>query len=166
YFLNAIFIARRTARTSGTSIEEAVANFFLEPEENFRVLVETANDAIVSFDNEGRILLWNYAAEKIFGYNRSEAVGSILSDLIIPDGYADILKKEMKDFTVTGKSTQIRKTIEIEAQRKYGKVFPVEFSISARETSDGWWIYTGIIRDITGRKQAEEALRESEARFR
>ncbi|MDL5503086.1 MAG: hypothetical protein QSU88_07710, partial [Candidatus Methanoperedens sp.] len=48
YFLNAIFIARRTARNRGTSIEEAVANFFREPEENFRVLVETANDAIVS----------------------------------------------------------------------------------------------------------------------
>ena len=165
YFLNAIFIARRTARTRGTSIEEAVANFFREPEENFRVLVETANDAIVSFDNEGRILLWNSAAEKIFSYNRSEAVGSILSDLIIPDSYADILKKEMKNLTVTGKSTQIRKTIEMEAKRKDGKVFPVEFSISARETSDGW-IYTGIIRDITRRKRAEEALRESEARFR
>ena len=157
YFLNAIFIARRTARNRGTSIEEAVANFFREPEENFRVLIETANDAIVSFDNEGRVLLWNSAAEKIFSYNRSEAVGSILSDLIIPDSYADILKKEMKNLTVTGKSTQIRKTIEMEAKRKDGKVFPVEFSISARETSDGW-IYTGIIRDITRRKQAEEAL--------
>ncbi|MFZ3166858.1 MAG: PAS domain S-box protein [Candidatus Methanoperedens sp.] len=157
YFLNAIFIARRTARTRGTSIEEAVANFFREPEENFKVLIETANDAIVSFDNEGRILLWNSAAEKIFSYNRSEAVGSILSDLIIPDSYADILKKEMKNLTVTGKSTQIRKTIEMEAKRKDGKVFPVEFSISARETSDGW-IYTGIIWDITRRKRAEEAL--------
>ncbi|CAG0984391.1 two-component system, cell cycle sensor histidine kinase and response regulator CckA [Methanosarcinales archaeon] len=157
YFLNAIFIARRTAHTRGTSIEEAVANFFREPEENFRVLVETANDAIVSFDDEGRILLWNSAAEKIFSYNRDEAVGSILSVLIIPDSYADILKKEMKNLTVTGKSTQIRKTIEMEAQRKDGKVFPVEFSISARETSDGW-IYTCIIRDITRRRNAEEAL--------
>ena len=165
YFLNAIFVARRTARTRGTSTEEAVANFFREPEENFRVLVETANDAIVSLDNEGRVLLWNSAAEKIFSYNRSEAVGSILGDLIIPDSYADILKKEMKNLTVTGKSTQIRKIIEMEAKRKDGKAFPVEFSISARETSDGW-IYTGIIRDITRRKRAEEALRESEARFR
>ncbi|MBZ0173727.1 MAG: PAS domain S-box protein [Candidatus Methanoperedens sp.] len=157
YFLNAIFIARRTALNRGTSIEEAVANFFREPDENFRVLIETANDAIVSFDNEGRVLLWNSAAEKIFSYNRSEAVGSIFSDLIIPDSYADILKKEMKTLTVTGKSTQIRKTIEMEAKRKDGKVFPVEFSISARKTSNGW-IYTGIIRDITRRKRAEEAL--------
>ena len=147
YFLNAIFIARRTARTRGTSIEKAVANFFREPEENFKVLIETANDAIVSFDNESRILLWNSAAEKIFGYNRDEAVGSILSDLIIPDSYADILKKEMKNLSVTGKSTQIRKTIEMEAKTKNGKVFPVEFSISARNI--GWGIYTGIIRDIT-----------------
>jgi PAS domain S-box-containing protein len=165
YFLNAIFIARRTARTRGISIEEAIANFFREPEENFRVLVETANDAIVSFDNEGRVLLWNSAAEKIFGYNRSEAVGSILSDLIIPDSYADIMKKEMRNLIVEGKSTQIGKTTEMEAKRKNGKVFPVEFSISARKTSNEW-MYTSIIRDINERKRVEEALRESEERFK
>ncbi|WP_143311586.1 PAS domain S-box protein [Candidatus Methanoperedens nitroreducens] len=160
YFLNAIFIARRTARTRGTSIEEAVANFFREPEENFRILVETANDAIVSFDNESRVLLWNSAAEKIFGYNRSEAVGSILGDLIIPDSYDGTIKKEMENLTVTGKSTQIGKPIEMETKKKDGKVFPVEFSISARKTSDGW-MYTSIIRDITERKRAEEALRKA-----
>ncbi|NJD78930.1 MAG: PAS domain S-box protein [Candidatus Methanoperedens sp.] len=165
YFLNAILIARKTARARGISIEEAVANFFHESEENFKVLVETANDAIVSFNNEGRVLLWNSAAEKIFGYKRSEAFGSILSDLIIPDSYTDAIKKEMENLTVTGKSTQIGKTIEIEAKRKDGKIFPVEFSISARKTSDGW-MYTSIIRDITERKRAEEALSESEVKYR
>ncbi|HWQ96148.1 MAG TPA: PAS domain-containing protein [Candidatus Methylomirabilis sp.] len=122
YFLNAIFIARRTAHTRGTSIEEAVANFFRDPEENFKVVIEMANDAIVSFDNEGRVLLWNSAAEKIFSYNRGEAACSILSDLIIPDSYTDILKEEMKNLTVTGKSKQIRKTIEMEAKKKWKSI--------------------------------------------
>ncbi|MCX9010720.1 MAG: PAS domain S-box protein [Candidatus Methanoperedens sp.] len=163
YFLIAILTTIRRARTRGIPLERAIANFFREPEANFRVLIETVNDAIVSFDNEGRILLWNPAAERIFGYSRDEAVGMSFIDLIIPDRYADSLRKEIETFTITGKSTLIGRTTEIEAKRKDGKEFPVEFSTSARKIADGW-IYTSIIRDITERKQAEEALRKERDR--
>ena len=111
YFLNAIFIAKRTARIRGTSIEETVANFFREPEANFRVLIETANDAIVSFDNQGRVILWNPAAEKIFGYGRDEAIGSLLGNLIFSDRYADNLREVMENLTIPEKSGLAKRTI-------------------------------------------------------
>jgi len=157
YILIAILTTIRKARTRRIPLERAIANFFRESEANFRMLIETVNDAIVSFDNEGRILLWNPAAERIFGYSRGEIVGLSFIDLIIPDRYADSLRKEIETFTITGKSMLVGKTTETEAKRKDGKEFPVEFSTSARKIADGW-IYTCIIRDITGRKLIEKEL--------
>lgn len=157
YFLIAVLTAARGARARGISLEKALAEFFRAAEAQYKALVETSSDAIISVHHEGRVLLWNSAAVKIFGYSRDEALGSSLVDLIIPEKYADRMREELAKLATTGKSSLIGRATEIEAKRRDGEVFPVELSVSARKTADGW-IGTVILRDITERKRMEEEI--------
>ena len=161
YFFIAVITAIRGARAKGISLEVGIANFFREAEEHYRTLIETVGDAIISTDYEGRVLLWNSAAETMFGYSRGEAVGSLMTELIVPDHHAESFRN---DLAKADKNPLIGQTTAIEARRKDGKVFPAEISISVRKTA-GTWISTIIVRDITERKKAEEALRYSEERY-
>lgn len=155
YFLTAVLTTMRGARAKGIPLERIIATFFREAEELYRALVETVTDAIISIDHEGRVLLWNSASEKMFGYGRGEAVGSLLVDLIVSDQDADGLRADLENLAQTGESHLVGKATELEAKRKGGEIFPVELSISARKTADGW-ISTIIIRDITERKELEK----------
>jgi PAS domain S-box-containing protein len=159
YFLIAVLTAARGARIRRVPLEKALAEFFRAAEEQYKALVETSSDAIISVHHEGRILLWNAAAEKIFGYTRDEVLDSSLIDLIIPEKYADRMREELEKLATNGKSSLIGRATELEAKRRDGEVFPAELSVSARKTADGW-IGTLIIRDITERKLTEEALQE------
>ncbi len=152
YFFVAVLTVTRGARAKGISLELTLANFFREAERHYRALIDTVSDAIISVNDENRVLLWNSAAEKMFGYSRGEAIGSFLNDLIVPDYYADSLSK---DFAKAEKNWLIGKIREIEASRKNGELFPAEFSVSSRKGANGR-INTIIIRDISGRKKAEE----------
>ena len=164
-FFMAVLTTIKGARIMGMPLERAMSCFFREAEEFCRALVETVTDAIISIDHEGRILLWNSAADKTFGYSRDEAVGSLMIDLIIPDQCADSMRRAMENLAKTGSGPLIGKTTEMEAKKKDGQVFPVEFSVSATNTADGWRS-TIIARDVTKRKQMEDALRESEEKYR
>lgn len=164
YFLMAVLGAARSARAKGIRLEKDITILFRDSENLYRTLIETVTDAIVSVDNEGRVLLWNSAANKTFRYSQAEAIGSLIVDLIVPDKGADNLRKEIENLVRTGKSPLIGKTAEIEAKRKDGEVFPAELSVAVRKTA-GTRITTIVARDITGRKKAEEALRASEERY-
>lgn len=161
YFFIAVLTVTRGARAKGISLELTLADFFREAEKHYRALIDTVSDAIISVNHENRVLLWNSAAEKMFGYSRGEAVGSFLNYLIVPDYYADSLSK---DFAKAEKNWLIGKTREIEARKKNGELFPAELSVSSRKGANGR-ISTIIIRDITERKKAEEALKYSEERY-
>ena len=127
-------------------------------------MVETATDAIVSADQDDRIILWNSGAERIFGYTKGEVIGAPLIGLIIPEEYASVMK-DLVDSAGTGAVSSLsRSTAEVEAKRKEGRLLPVEVSAFSRRLPTGS-VYTCILRDITERKQAEEALRESESRY-
>ena len=130
-----------------------------ESEEKFRKISIAAQDAIVMMDNEGSILFWNKAAEKMFGYAEQEIVGKELHTHIVPQRYYEDFKKGFKIFKTTGRGTVIGKTLELEAIKKDGREFPVELSTSAI-TLRGKWNALGIIRDITERKQMEKRLKE------
>jgi PAS domain S-box-containing protein len=134
-----------------------------ESEERFRGISNTAADAILLMDNDGRISYWNPSAEKMFGYTTKEAIGKELHMLLAPEKYYEEYTKGFARFKNTGKGPAIGNTLEFSALRKDDTEFPIEVSTSAIQIK-GKWHSVGIVRNITDRKKAEEVLREKEAR--
>jgi PAS domain S-box-containing protein len=135
-----------------------------QAEQKFRSVTESAIDAIISADHTGCIISWNKAATKILGYTEEEAVGERL-ELIIPERFHDAHRNGMARFTQTGDARAIGKTVELAARKKSGEEVPIELSLSTWTVRDERY-YTGIIRDIGERKEAEETLRQSEQTLR
>ncbi len=130
-----------------------------ESEEKFRGIVETATDAIVAIDHSHKIILFNKAAEEIFGYNREEVLGEDLN-ILIPTQYGDH-SRHVTRYMETRKPHVIGKVVESTALRKGGEEFPVTIARSATRVKDGQ-VFTAIIRDQTQRKQMEKRLIQSE----
>jgi len=135
-----------------------VENALLESEELTRAILDSAFDAIISMDADGRVRSWNKSAETIFGWFASDIIGNTLSDTIIPPRYREPHEKGIKRFLATGKTKVVNQQIEIFALHRDGFEFPVEISISAIPW-EGSFIFNGIIRDISARKNAEEKVR-------
>ncbi len=125
-------------------------------QEQFRAVADSASDAIISADSLGNIVYWNRAAESVFGYAVDEVLGRPL-DFIMPERYRDAHHEGMARTNSGGESRVIGHTVELHGLRKDGAEFPLELSLSTW-TIDGSVFYTGIIRDITERKQVEREL--------
>ncbi|HEX5591669.1 MAG TPA: ATP-binding protein, partial [Candidatus Limnocylindrales bacterium] len=110
------------------------------------------------------IVSWNKAATRILGFTEEEAIGQRL-ELIIPERYHELHRTGMARFTATGVAHVIGTTVELAARTKSGVEVPIELSLSTWTVRDQRY-YTGIIRDIGERKEAEEALRQSEQELR
>ncbi|MEJ2347047.1 MAG: PAS domain S-box protein, partial [Gammaproteobacteria bacterium] len=128
-----------------------------ESEAKFRSVMESAIDAIISADAEGRIRSWNSAATALFGYAEDEVIGQAI-EVIIPKRYRESHREGINRVSSGGASHVIGKTVELAAIRKDGAEFPVELSLATWLLDDRRY-YTGIIRDITERKQAEQKFR-------
>ncbi len=129
-------------------------------EEFHRVVVEAASDAVVSIDHRGDILLANHATTTIFGYEQSELTGQPLT-ILMPEYLRDLHKAGLKRYQDTGHRHINWQGTELIALRKNGQEFPVEVSFGEM-TNNGHRVFTGFIRDISERKQAEETLRARE----
>jgi len=141
----------------GLAVENAlIYNRLKETEERFRSLVEGASDAIISGDGDGTITYWNRAAETIFGYSAKEAMRKNLS-LIIPEGYREAHRRGVLRLSARGEPTMRARTMEVVGRKKDGSEFPVELSVASWK-GDGGIYFTGILRDITERRQQEEQL--------
>jgi len=128
----------------------------IEKEEKFRMLTETASDAIVSIDSKGNVISWNGSAEKIFGFTSKQIVGKNVQ-LIIPTGHKKAHQTGLKEIVSGRKPRMEGKTITIEGVRKDGTVFPIELSLSSWKSADTVF-FTAIMRDITERIKAEQEL--------
>jgi PAS domain S-box-containing protein len=128
-----------------------------ESEAKFRSVMESAIDAIISADSEGLIRSWNSAATALFGHTEAEVIGQPI-EMIIPDRYREAHQKGIHRVSSGGESHVIGKTVELAAVRKDGSEFPVELSLATWFLDDTRY-YTGIIRDISERKQAEQKFR-------
>jgi PAS domain S-box-containing protein len=134
-----------------------------ESEERYRGVAEAASDVIIAVGEDGRIQLVNSSVEKVFGYTPSEVVGANLTTLM-PEYMRDQHKAGMERYLETGEKQLKWSGVELRGLHKDGYEVPVEVAFS-EYVKDGRRIFTGIVRDITERKRAEEALRESEERF-
>jgi len=123
-------------------------------------LVQTAQDAIVSIDREGRIELFNPAAEQIFGYNRDEVVGQNVN-LLMPEPYANEHDDYLMRLQRTGEFRAVGRTRVIAARRQSGEVFPIELSLAKIAIGDEV-TYGAFIRDISEKVRLQEQLLERE----
>ena len=150
YFLLSANSAWREARTRGVGLSETLAELF-SPGLHWQGIMATVSDAIVSYNDQGEILLWNQAAERIFGYPEAEVVGKSI-DLILPDRKA-------------AEAPRLNAGVsELELVRQNGSRFNAEISVSTRQSPLGA-LTTLVIRDVTARQQAEKAQAASRARF-
>jgi PAS domain S-box-containing protein len=141
-----------------------VEHALTESQERFRSLVESATDAIVVADHRGRIVSWNRAASTLFGYAEAEVLGRPLTDLM-PARYRDAHQKGLQRLRAGGEARLIGKVVELEGLRKDGSEFPLELSLATWQTQTETF-FSGIIRDISERKQVQATLAASEERFR
>ncbi|MBI5889111.1 MAG: PAS domain S-box protein [Nitrosomonadales bacterium] len=132
-------------------------NALRESEEKFRSASAAAQDALIMVDAEGLVSFWNAAAEKIFGYREEEILGKSLHSMLAPDKYREAYMAGFSNFLSTGQGNAVGKTLELEAIRKGGEVFPIEISLSSVKHGDHW-LGIGIVRDITERKRVEAEL--------
>lgn len=136
-----------------------------EAQERMTGIISSAMDAIITVNAEQRVVLFNAAAEQMFGCTASEAVGQSL-DRFIPERFRAAHREHIPAFARTHVTR--RRMGELGAifgVRADGEEFPIEASISQVEAG-GQRLYTVILRDISARKRAEEELRRSEERYR
>jgi PAS domain S-box-containing protein len=136
-----------------------------DSEARIRAVLETALDCIIIMDGQSRIVEFNPAAERMFGYKRSDVLMKKMPELLMPPDLRDAYYLEITQFRKTGESEIIGKRIEVTAKRSNGEEFPVELAVS-RIPKRGEELFTGYLRDITVRKRAERSLSESEERYR
>jgi PAS domain S-box-containing protein len=122
-------------------------------------MLNVALDCVILMDAAGRIVQFNPAAERTFGYTESEAVGHPLADLIIPPNQREAHRIGLARYLETGEEGVLNRRLELTAVRKNGEEFPVEVAI-APISSEGAAMFAGYMRDITERRRSEAALSE------
>lgn len=118
-------------------------------------ILEIASEAIISVDEDQRIILFNRGAEEIFGYRSAEAMGQSL-DMLLPEKSVNSHRRHMASFAASAETARyMSERVEIFGRRRNGEIFPAEASISKHELDAGR-IFTVVLRDITERKETED----------
>ncbi len=136
-----------------------------ESQSRLEAIVSTALNGIITIDSNQNIILFNPSAERIFGYSVDEVIGQSL-EILIPHRYQHLHASHVEAYGVSGNSDRKKGLLDsLYGQRANGEEFPMEAFISRSEVG-GQKFFTVIFQDITERKQAEDALKESERKFR
>jgi PAS domain S-box-containing protein len=136
---------------------ETAAAALVAQYEHSRMLIESAYDAFVSIDDQGVITGWNAAAEAMFGWQRTEAVGRQLAETIVPREYRAAHKAGISRFLATGEGPILNQRLELTALHRDGREFPIELAVWPVDSDEGH-TFSAFIRDITQRKKNEEAI--------
>ncbi len=121
-----------------------------------RDIVESAFDAIITIDGKGGITSFNPSAQEMFGYSENEVMNENIS-IIVPSPHRTMHDDYINRYISTQEPHIIGTPRELEAQRKDGSIFPIELCVTGKQFG-GHWIFTGMIRDITERKQLKAEL--------
>ncbi|MCA9519138.1 MAG: PAS domain S-box protein [Myxococcales bacterium] len=121
-------------------------------------VVGAALDCVITSDAEGRVIEFNPAAERTFGYRRAEVLGQDMADLIVPPQHRAAHRAGMARWLVTGEGAILGRRIEITAVRKGGEEFPIEIAVLPLDVP-GARFATAYLRDITARRRADEHQR-------
>src|ERR671917_2940645 len=125
-------------------------------EARYRTVLDAAFDAIVTITPEGIMRWFNPGAEHMFGHKAEEVVGQPVT-LLMPERYRELCVAGLHRYLRTGEARVVGGTTELVGLRKDGSEFPIEMSLG-ESLEDGERLFTGVIRDVTKRKQAEDAL--------
>jgi PAS domain S-box-containing protein len=121
-------------------------------------VLESALDCVITMNHEGRVVEFNPAAERTFGYRRADAVGQKVGDLIVPPALREQHRNGLAHFLATGESRVIGQRLELTGMRADGSEFPVEVSILRIGSVDPP-MFAGYMRDLTERKRGEQSTR-------
>lgn len=153
------FIWANAARLDRADMRRKEAEQSLrEREEQTRLIVETALDAVVTIDSDGVITGWNPQAEATFGWAGKEAIGHSLNEMIVPAQHRGAHEQGLRKYFATGEAVVLKRRIEITALHRDGHEFPVELAITPIQLGDRFR-FSAFVRDITDRKQAEQKLK-------
>ena len=162
---------RKLNVTLGQRVQERTAQLqtvvedLKKSDERNRAVVETATDAIITMTKNGIIRSFNPAAERIFGYAAEEVTGQPLR-ILMPERFHRPHERGFRRYLAGGEARVVGKgPVELAGLRKNGEEFPLELSIGEMQEEEDIF-FTGIARDITDRRSAEERVQANERRFR
>jgi PAS domain S-box-containing protein len=150
-------LSRRQAEADARQLSAALAD------RKFEALIESAPDGMVIVNENGTIVLVNARTEELFGYPRQELLGHTV-DVLLPDSLRADHVAHRAAFVRDPRHRPMSAKVDLRARRKDGTEFPVEVSLGPLQTESGLLV-SSTVRDVTARRQAEEALRESNERF-
>jgi PAS domain S-box-containing protein len=168
YLAIAILVLVRETRSKKTNVTFMLDEFLSRSSINYQRLVDSLSDAVILVDSWGRILSWNRAAEHIFGYTHSQAVGAFLNDLILSAGREDEFREDLPTLLELKNTPSGRKEIEMMAHRSSGQIFPCNVVVTDNRSGieSQALTFTLVIRDISEQQKNRDELAASETRFR
>lgn len=131
-----------------------------EREARLRSIIDTAPEAVIAIDEQGRIETFSQSAEDLFGYTSNEVIGQNIS-ILMPVPYRDEHDSYLRRYRRTGEKRVIGLGRVVSAQRKDGTIFPVELSVGEAQHA-GRSVYTGFLRDLTASEKIEQQLRQAQ----